>query len=165
MRECRCDIPDPYVGHPNPAKADKCRRCGCFVDPEYIRIDSHVAEFFDRLAESQFHYYPEGHPKQGTLMTPDWWDDFREHCTVRELSGRDKFKLDYLARNNPIEACEEAADGALYMLLHGLRSLREGWADDTDVRLMAAYHFAQAHRYARMIAAKQRGNTGPGLED
>lgn len=156
MKHCPCPIPQPKT---NPRHTETCQRCGFYVDPELKRIDRQVEEFFDRLAESQFHYGPDG-----KLLTPDWWDDFREHCQIRELAGREEFGLDYLARDNPVEASEEATDGALYMLLHGLRGKREDWPDDIDVRLTAAYHFAMAHRYSRMVGAKQRGNTGPGFD-
>lgn len=157
MKECRCELPRPSS---NPRRATTCNACGFYVDPALLRIDAQVAEFFDRLAESQFHHGPDG-----KLLTPDWWDEFREHCTVRELAGRERFGLDYLARDNPTEACEEATDGALYMLLDGLRAHRDGCDAAEDVALTAAYHFAQAHRYARMLTAKRRGNTGPGMDE
>jgi hypothetical protein len=154
---CRCLKPQPAK---NPRKLHDCEKCGYHIPPEWLRIDAQVTEFFDRLAESQFPYGADGE-----LVTPDWWDDFRSHCKLREWSGREKFGLDYLARDNPVEATEEATDGALYMLLDGLRAQREGWDEEKDVALTCAFHFAQAHRYARMMLAKRRGNTGPGMDE
>lgn len=156
-KPCPCPIPQPSR---NPRKLNDCERCGLYVNPNLLRIDSQVAEFFDRLGESQFPYGPDGE-----LMTPDWWNDFRSHCRLREWDGREKFGLDYLARDNPVEATEEAADLALYMLLDGLRAHRDGVDPEIDVALTCAWHAAQAHRYARILTAKRRGNTGPGMDE
>lgn len=146
--DCRCERP---VRSPNPRRKDTCVACSGWVNPAWDSTSPNLAAFFERLAES----------------APDaWLDAFREHCELRELTGREKFGHSYLVRNNPVEATEEAADGALYIYLDGLRLIREGHSDDAlDVRLCAAYHFAQAHRYCRMLLAKRAGSTGPGMDE
>lgn len=157
-RTCTCAAPLPSK---NPRSLTTCNSCGFWVDPELLNLDRHVAEFFDRLAEALFPY----DKFTGDLITAPWWDDFREHVVMRELAGREKFGLSYLERDNPAEAAEEATDLALYMLLDGIRAKRDGIDPEEDVALTAAYHAAQAHRYARMIVAKRGGNTGPGLDE
>ena len=45
------------------------------------------------------------------------------------------------------------------------RARREGWEPEDDVRFTAAYHFAKAHQYSRMLRAKRKGDTGPGMDE
>lgn len=127
---------------------------------EWQTTDETAREFYIRLAEALFPY----NQQTGELMVEPWFEDFREHCALREIAGRETFGFTYLSRSNEIEATEEAADGAIYMLLHGLRARREGWEPEDDVRFTAAYHFAKAHQYSRMLRAKRRGDTGPGMD-
>lgn len=146
---CDCEIPRPY---PTPHKAHTCVRCLGEIKPEWKSTDKNLAAFFGRLEEA----------------APDttlWLNEFRGHCEQREHAGRESFGYEYLRRDNPTEATEEACDGAIYMYLDGLRCLREGKEEDADVRLTAAFHFAKAHYYSRMLLAKRRGNPGPGMED
>lgn len=76
------------------------------------------------------------------------------------MAGRDRFGFQYLRRDNAIEAMEEASDGALYMYLDGLQAIRDGVDEEKDVALTAAYHFAQAHRYCRLLRQRRRGTPG-----
>lgn len=74
---------------------------------------------------------------------PEWWQNFRIHCEARELAGRSRFRHSLLARNNPREGMEEAADGALYAFFDTLVSRRALEDEELDVALTAAYHFAK----------------------
>jgi len=157
VKECQCPKPLP---HSTPRRADTCIHCGLWISPEWSSTDENLEAFLLRLGESQFHYGPEGE-----LLTPPWWDDFCAHVRAREAAGRDSFGYEFMRRNNPAEATEEAADGGIYMYLDGLQKLRQGKDTQADVALTAAYHFAQAHRYCRMLLAKDRGNAGPAVDE
>lgn len=151
-RICTCESPSEHV---NPARKGKCVRCDALLDCEWSSNDATVAAFFDRLATT-FPSWPD---------VPPWFEAFRTQCEERERDGREEFGFAYVSRDNAGEALEEAADGGIYHHLEILRKLRNGQAEDIDVHLQAAYHFALAHRYSRMAQAKARGNPGPGLDE
>jgi hypothetical protein len=151
-RVCTCERPSEFV---TPTKKGICVDCNALIDFEWTSTDATVAAFFDRLATT-FPSWP---------AVPQWFEAFRAQCEDRERAGRDEFGFRYLARDNAGEALEEAADGGIYHHLEILRKLRNGQAEDIDVHLQAAYHFAQAHRFSRMAQAKARGNTGPGMDE
>ena len=157
MRECRCPKPVP---HPKPGRENTCVKCGFWINPEWSSNDENLSAFLERLAESQFFY-----DADGQLLTPPWWDAFVAHVFARERLGRTKFGYQYLQRNNPAEATEEAVDGAMYMYLYALQKRRAGQDEQADTALTAAYHFAQAHRFARMLLSKEAGSTGPGMDE
>lgn len=147
--ECKCSPPRPY---PAPHKKHTCVRCLGLVSSEWTSSDSNLAAFFGRLEEAA----PD---------SPLWMERVREQCEQRERAGRERFGWEYLSRNNATEATEEAADGLLYMYLDALRARRDGDDDLSDVALTAAYHFAQAHRFSRMLNEKRAGTTGPGWDE
>ena len=89
---------------------------------------------------------------------PDWYRRFRRHCEQREREGRPRFGNVFLSRDNPREAQEEAADGALYAMLDMLRHLREtGSREDYDATLRVAAKFAEAYRELLDLQAKRGG--------
>lgn len=134
---CTCRVPRPS---PNPRSNDACVRCGRELDDAWRTSDETVSEFFDRLANAQV----------------EDLESFRLHCAQRELAGREEFGYVYLSRNNPVEAMEEAADGALYSYFDTLVARREG--DDTPEReswaYLAASHFARAHYALRRLISE-----------
>lgn len=147
LRECQCTKPHRS---PNPRRPHACV-CGLHISDEWDITDANVWAFFNRLAEGMF-------PNE--IELPPWFESFREHATRREAHGRHAFGHEYLRRENPVEAQEEAADGAIYLLLDLLRSRREGREEDIDVVLTAAMHFAQAHRYLNLLRAKRQHAPG-----
>ncbi len=129
--ECGCEKPIETV---DPRWPGSCVRCGNRIEPRWTSNDATVAEFFDRLEEC----FPG--------ETPAWVQIFRRHCEARELAGRDTFGYEFLARNNPAEGLEEAADGANYAFFDILQSRRDGDEEEWALALTAAYHFAHAYR-------------------
>jgi hypothetical protein len=96
-----------------------------------VTTDELFAEFFDHLG-----------------ACPDVPPGFVEHCRIRERAGRDLFGDEYLRRDNELEATEEAADFAIYMMLFLLRRRAEGREEDRSRALEAARHVAIGWRLA-----------------
>lgn len=154
MRECSCVLPVESV---NPRRPNTCAACGLRISPEWSSTDENTREFFRRLGEGLFPY----NRQTGELMADKWYVEFQAHCERRERAGREIFGLAFHRRDNPLEAMEEAADGAIYMLLDTLKQRREGRGDeDIDVILTAAKHFALAHKYLAALRAKRRHTPG-----
>jgi hypothetical protein len=116
-----------------------------------------VKAFYDRLQESI----------QGRASKPpDSFVVFREQCEARERAGRKKFEYEYLRRDNAVEALEEGADLANYMLFDSLQHIRQGEpGQDIDCELMAAYHAYKAWTFAQEARAKRGGYTGAALPE
>ena len=140
---CACPQPLPSS---NPRNPDTCNRCGKRVDPEWASNDETVTWFFDRLAEGAFPGKP-----------PPSFERFREQCVARERHGRNQFGLKFLVRDNPAEACEEAADLANYGLFDVLVARRRGEDDELDLALTMALHAFKAHEAACRLRAKRHG--------
>jgi hypothetical protein len=85
------------------------------------------------------------------------WHQFKAHCESRELAGRKTFGHSFHARRNLWEAREEAADGANYCAFQGLVDLRQGYDEDRDLLLTAAYHFYEAYETLLQIQSKRHG--------
>lgn len=137
-----CECPAPGVSL-DPRHEGTCQRCGHRFDPEWLADDETVAEFYDRLALS--------------LPGEPTFPHFRALATVRERSGRPIFGLAYLTRDNVAEGAEEAADGANYALLEGLRMKRAGIDPADDLLLSAARHFALGYAMLAEAQGKHRG--------
>jgi hypothetical protein len=121
---CQCPVPKVHTVH-----ANKCERCGRFLDPRIIDTDENLAEFRQQLE-----------------AIPDFPKEALDHAYRREVAGRKEFGLEYLNRNNPVEGMEEAADGCNYSFYHWLRRRREGVEEIDPNLLEAARHFALAYR-------------------
>jgi hypothetical protein len=148
VRICICEKPIPS---PIPAHAGQCLRCVSKI--ESLTTDDTVAKFFDRLGESLFPYDP-----FGELVSSDAWESFREHCERRELAGRDTFGNRFMSRDSILEAEEEAADLALYLLLDNLRhELEEGEDRDVDLVMTVAMFAFKGYEALLRLKAKRAG--------
>jgi hypothetical protein len=73
----------------------------------------------------------------------------------RERVGRTEYGIQYLGRDNCVEAFAEAADGLVYAHFDWLNDVRRGIPEiDADL-LDAAHHFALA--YAAMERKRRKG--------
>lgn len=134
MRLCKCESPYPY---PAPHRAHACASCGSLIPDEWRSNDATVKEFYDRLDEA-IPFDPAIQP-------------LREQAEARELAGRETFGLRHLSRNNAVEATEEFADGAMYVVYEILNQRRRGEDEEWALALTAAYHAAKAHEAVRAM--------------
>lgn len=125
---CSCPVPTFH-----PVHADTCGRCRKILDPRIVDSDENLAVFTDRLK-----------------AIPGFPVAALEHAHAREVAGRKQFGLEYLNRNNPVEGCEEAADGINYSFYHWLRQRREGVEEINPRLLAAARYFALAYEELRL---------------
>lgn len=141
-KRCQCRKPGD---HPSPNRKGQCVRCALPFDPKWVSSDDTFNEFFARLRESL------------PVVGPEF-DSFLLQCKKRELAGRDTFGFEYLARDNVVEAYEEAADGCLYAYLDVLKTVRED-GDDADIgfALTAAAAFFQAYSALVQLHHKRHG--------
>jgi hypothetical protein len=137
-RECDCPVPRDHREFSPGFRDGYCRHCGGWINPAWLSTDETFDEFFDHLAR-----------------IPGVTPAFIQHCRQRELAGRPVFGHEFLARNNDIEASEEVADFANYMLFRCLRKRREGKPSNRAKALRAAHHAALAHQLALELAAEQ----------
>ncbi len=134
MTGCECEVPKDKEDHQHPHRRPKsCVKCGKIIPEEWTSNDTTFEEFFQRLEE----IYPGG--------PPSWFAVFKGICRARELRGREVFGHSHLARDNPGEAIEEAADGLLYAFFDILDSRRHREEEEWALALTAAHHFAQAY--------------------
>ena len=152
QRECRCEEPRESA---DPRREGLCEKCSLRLSPAWTSNDDTFAEFFDRL-EATF---------PGYRSSPDWeppesFQMFRSQCQGREMAGRRTYGLRYLNRRNRKDAREEATDLALYMLFDSLREIRrEGYDDDIDLALTAAWYAYKA--YATTLDLKHKREHAP----
>lgn len=141
-----CSCPEP-VESSNPRNRGTCNKCARPIPGDVLSNDQTVKAFFDRLSSAL-----PGEP-------PDSFLDFRELCERREREGRDRFGLQYLRRDNCLEAAEEAADLALYMHLELLRERRAAVSSaDSALAFTAAYHAYLAFDASRRLRSTHRGS-------
>lgn len=144
LRECECPEPNR---HSNPRYPQKCVRCGWHISSEWDSNSENIKSFFDHL-ESVF---------PGSAS--DDFRVFRQECERRELAGRKTFKHRYLARDNRVDAREEAADLANYMYFDVLQNLRlTGTEDEKELALTAAYHAYKAYEATLRLGRKRQGS-------
>lgn len=123
LAQCDCPVPKESARWKL-----HCRACAGYIDPSWTSNDETFAEFFDQLK-----------------ALPGVDATFIEHCRRRELAGRPEFGNSFLARENCLEALEEAADLALYSNLHLLKCRREGKREEVELALEAARLAALAY--------------------
>jgi hypothetical protein len=143
-----CQCPKPVQSLNAERHGQMCLKCGRQVRGDWVADDETMWDFFDRLAEGMnlpVDLDP-GHP----------FEYFRRHCLARERAGRDRFRLQYLARENAVDAMEEAADGANYSAFGQMVHRRMGVHDSVHL-LMAAHHFAKAYECLMRERAELRG--------
>ena len=136
----RCRCPDPRRS-PNPRKEGTCLRCDHKIESGPKLVSSHL----DRLAESLYHYGPDG-----ALLTDDSFDAFRRLVENRVQMGEELYGDEFRTKDDIIEALEEAADLTAY----------SAWSTngrDRDLSLTAAYHAFRAAEALWRLRGKQRG--------
>lgn len=142
MRSCDCSYPIP---NENPRRLNVCVRCSGWINPAWTSNDKTTGAFYNDLRLSI--------PVPG-----DDYNVFRAQAEARELAGRRHFRHRHLGRDNLADACEEAADGANYLLFDSLQTLRERDIDDERALVLTgANHFYQAHKTARALRARRGG--------
>jgi hypothetical protein len=143
---CQCSKPIQSLNRVR--HGDMCLRCGRQVTGDWVADDDTMGDFFDRLAEgmSLALDLDPGHP----------FEFFRRHCLARERAGRERFRLQYLARENAIDAMEEAADLANYCSFGQMVHRRSGSHDSVHL-LMAAHFAAKAYECLLRERAECRG--------
>ena len=142
-----CSCPRPGLSI-NPRMQGSCVKCTRMLNPEWVSSDANMERLFGRLAEAM---------PPGEADSDDFWA-FRAQLEAREKAGRDRFGFEYLAKDNPREATEEACDLALYGFLDSLRAIRDNGSDeDIDLVLEAAYYAFKAHAKMRHLRARRHG--------
>lgn len=147
MHECKCEEPRES---PDPRTEGNCVMCGrAIAGREWVSDDSNLGAFFNRLAEASFPAYcTTGDKKQ----IPGLFFAFYRECSGRERAGRKKFGLEYLRRNNPQEAVEEAADLANYLYMEGLRRKRLEEDEEADALLTGAFYAYKAFEVCHRLS-------------
>lgn len=131
-----CQCPKPVQSLNPDRHGDMCLRCGRRIRGDWVADDDTVSGWFDSLAESM---------GLGLDLDPAHpYEFFRRHCQTREHTGRARFRLSYLDRDNAVEAMEEAADGGIYCGLEEMRRRRADRGPSVHLK-MAAMYFARAH--------------------
>lgn len=151
---CRCEVP---IFSLNRARnGDMCLRCGRQIFGDWVADDDTMGDFFDRLAE--------GMGLSLDLDPAHPFEFFRRQCLNRERAGRERFRLRYLGRNNPVDATEEAADLANYCAFGTMVRRREGGHDSPHL-MMAAHYAAKAHECLLRELAERRGTPISTMEE
>ena len=152
MRDCECELPVPRGATPNrPNDDERCVKCPGYINPAWTSNNETVAEFYDRLEASLFHPARLRNPDEAVRA----FRSFRAQAEVRELAGRTKFGHSHLTRDNAMEATEEAADLANYMMFDLLSTRRRGDTEEIELALTAAQHAFEAWRYALALRARR----------
>lgn len=130
---CRCDNPVRHANH----RYNCCGNCLRVLNEDWLANDRTFNEFFGYLAE-----------------LPDVPTGFVEQCRARERAGRLTFGNSFHGRDNEIEATEEAADFAIYMMLGQLKRRRLGRPEDRAKALEASRLVARAWQLAMELDAE-----------
>ncbi len=155
-----CTCPKP-VENINPRNVGLCVKCSkALAAPECEPSVKNLGAFFERLAESSFPSYSVTHDRQ---QIPTAFYNFYRECEGRMKAGNKmpEYKWRYLARNNPAESQEEAADLANYLFLETLRRRRLGEDEEADAALTGALHAYKAYE----IASHLLTHTFPAFSD
>lgn len=142
---CECSVPRERAD----PRFSSCAACGHRISDELRNPDRQLRGFFDQLEDGIRGQSPK---------RPPGFIAFRRHCEARERAGREEFGLGYLSRDNCIEALEEGADLAIYMVLDAVRH-EHLYGEDADraLALSAALDAFRAYEKVRELAAKRRG--------